>query len=651
MGSKGPRRALGPVPEDWGDPAEVSPTVSGGPLLEPTELTDTGMMRRLALNSDGSLQDLAVPPPRPVLPTSETLPASAGRRFSADDQPYEDWAAPRRSAASVSSPPSAYEPLFPPMNRPTAPPQVTVPYQSFGVREVEQASAATPVPASSATRVDETGRPGRALHTPSPAQARAEAKAAAAEAKADAKAAAAEAKADAKAAKADAAAEAKTAKADAKAAKRNKGNKGTPADNRIAARLGTPQSAPSTPPAAPKPPRKRSSRGAIIVIAAVLAVALLVAVTVWVVLLRPTMSGAADAKTTSSLLTAAELSTLAAGNWQQSQSPSQAICLTDTTAKPQQGSSVAFTNGDKSIYQMIRTYATEADATSAYTERLTQAGTCPDNSAVVVDASTVNGLAPATQAIHLTARTAAAENHTVLITQTGQTVDVFDVTAATTIPLDTIASTAAKSLSRQCDGSGCPGSMQITSSVPAAGNPSGWLVPADLPLTAPDATQWGVTDYPINHQGSGCENMENLSSAVTGTVSSGQRQIASSSDTSATRFGVDQVTYTFADTKAANALATTLTNSINGCQARFYYARVDAGPKVNALGANSVPVSGQTWQVTTSVGDTVTRRRVGVVVAGTRVTYVFANPNEKFDFTDAQWKSVVERAGQRSTQA
>ena len=127
-GSQRPRRALGPVPDDWNESADSSSARPAGPLFDdPDELTDTGMMRRLALNPDGSLNTL-IPPPRPVLPSSETQPASAGRRFSADDAPFSsEWAAPRRSAASVSSPATAYEPLLPPLSRPTAPPAVTVP--------------------------------------------------------------------------------------------------------------------------------------------------------------------------------------------------------------------------------------------------------------------------------------------------------------------------------------------------------------------------------------------------------------------------------------------------------------------------------------------------------------------------------------------
>jgi hypothetical protein len=652
VGADGPRRALGPVPEDWGDPIEVSPTASAGPLLEPDELTDTGMMRRLALNSDGSLQDL-VPPPRPVLPTSETLPASAGRRFSADDQPYESWAAPRRSAASVSSPPSAYEPLLPPMNRPTAPPQVTVPYQSFGVREVEQASAATPMPAPSATRADETVRADRAVSTPSKAQTRAEAKAAAeaakvaaAEAKADAKAAAAEARADAKAAKADAAAEARAAKDAAKAAKRNKGKAPKPAENNIAARLGAPQTSASAAAAPPKPSQKRSSRSAIIVIAAVVVVALLVAVGVWAVLLRPAASGAASGTQTSSLLTGDDLSTLAAGTWQQGSSPNQAICFADTTEKAQQESSTALTNSDTSMYQLVTTYNSAADAASAYNERLTQAGTCPDNAAVVVSASTATGLAPSAQIVDLTARTKTAENHTLVITQNGQKVNAFDLTTTATIPDSTVANVVAKALSRQCDGSGCPGGIQVVGSVPAAGDPAGWLVPADLPLSSTtETTKWSVTDYPATHTGTQCENMD--LSAVTGTVASGKRSLTMAED----KFGVDQITYTFADTAAANKLATTLITNMSTCTTRSQVAKSDAGPKLSELGANSVPITGQTWQVTATVGNTATRYRVGVVLAGTRVTYVFANPTTKFDFTDAQWQSVVKRAGQRSTQA
>ncbi|MBU4409863.1 MAG: hypothetical protein KKB93_06020, partial [Actinobacteria bacterium] len=273
------------------------------------------MMRRLALNSDGSLQTL-IPPPRPVLPVSEAQPASAGRRFSADDAPTDHgWAAPRRSAVSVSSPPRVYAPLLPPVSRPTAPPAVTVSYPRAAEPVEAPAVPVAPVSATS-TRSGLSARsqatpPLRAVE-PEPKLTRREARAAAAQAKVDAKAALEAEKAAAKEAALQAKLDARSAKADVKAAKRApKADK-----NGIdpAARLGV---TPTQPARGDSTPRQRSGRPAFIVIAAVLAFALVVAAVVWVMTTKP-LGSASDTSTAAidPLLTTAEVSPIAAEDWQ-----------------------------------------------------------------------------------------------------------------------------------------------------------------------------------------------------------------------------------------------------------------------------------------------------------------------------------------------
>lgn len=128
--SSTPRRALGPIPDDWADSPQSPDSPAGHHYEPPSPLTDTGLMRRLAAFRDDEPAKLTtpVPPPRPVLPDPEgALPPAHGRRFSANDIPYGEWAAPRRSAASPLSPIPDFNPVLPPPNRPTAPPSVTVP--------------------------------------------------------------------------------------------------------------------------------------------------------------------------------------------------------------------------------------------------------------------------------------------------------------------------------------------------------------------------------------------------------------------------------------------------------------------------------------------------------------------------------------------
>ncbi|MFZ1283065.1 MAG: hypothetical protein WAQ75_02960, partial [Propionicimonas sp.] len=120
QGSSGPRRALGPLPDDvpagpqGSSPARAS-RAFGSPDEDDTVIAGTRGFPRLTGSPESPSSpaeptrrlapSTPVPPPAPVLPEPVTgLPASAGRRFSASAEPSELVGAPRRSAASVSSP-------------------------------------------------------------------------------------------------------------------------------------------------------------------------------------------------------------------------------------------------------------------------------------------------------------------------------------------------------------------------------------------------------------------------------------------------------------------------------------------------------------------------------------------------------------------
>ncbi|HML50244.1 MAG TPA: hypothetical protein PKD84_02390 [Propionicimonas sp.] len=668
-----PRRALGPLPDDFDDP--VVPEVPSAPeaSFDDPALTDTGMMRRLALNPDGTLGDL-VPPPRPVLPSSEAaLPASAGRRFSANDSPYDvEWAAPRRSAASVSSPPPAYEPLLPPVSRPTQPPEVTVSYQPSASRvaDIPAYSMAAPALGSHAlTPEPATPDPTEAVEAPVDKVA---AKEAAAEAKADAKRAKEEAKADARAAKADAKAEALAAKqaekeakqAEKEAKKAAKKNGGTPAaasQPDIAARLGTPELAAAATQTAAAPAKAeaseksgRSIRPAFLVMAGVVVILLLVVVAVVVVLKPPSTLGSPGPAAVDPVLTDSEVAVLGAGPWTSAPTTETAICLSGgTTVKADRSVARLLSNTTgSSVLQSVDSYADAATATEAYSQRLTQVGTCADDAATVQSASTVTGLGDTSDAVTLKARDKTGATHTVLLVRSDRTVNIFDVATPEAIPLTALAATSTASLNRQCAGTTCPSAISVEASVPAAGDPAGWLVPADLPLITPGVGKWVTTDFQVKSRGSGCEGID--LAKVSNTTSSGQRTLILADDPAAVdgsvSFGTDQVNYEFSSAKAAQDLAATLTKNINNCASRQLTATVDGTDKVTGTGADAAAISGQTWTVTHKISGKTLTLRLAVVTSGNRVTYLLANPLKNANVSDSEWTAIALRAGQRASQ-
>lgn len=125
QGAARPRRALAPLPDEDDDLGEdSSPGSSQGQYPFDDTSSQTTILRRLALTPTSpqtppspaspsrswAPAGTPVPPPRPVLPDQYAgMPTSAGRRFSASTSPSEVASLPpRRSATSVSSPPSAF---------------------------------------------------------------------------------------------------------------------------------------------------------------------------------------------------------------------------------------------------------------------------------------------------------------------------------------------------------------------------------------------------------------------------------------------------------------------------------------------------------------------------------------------------------------
>jgi hypothetical protein len=421
-------------------------------------------------------------------------------------------------------------------------------------------------------------------------------------------------------------------------------------------------------PAAAGSLKGRSSRPALIVIAAVAAVVVLVAGVVWALTLRstapsggPSESGTAVAQ--DPFLTGADLGTLGGATWVDPNVDAaglRPLCLPATAdgvpaalRSPSRKVNASSSPTD-TVVQALDVYADDATATQAYAARLVQAGTCADTVALITGANTITGLADSAEVVRLTVQEQTDQFHSLLISRTGRSVSLIDVTTATALTASDLANVAAAALSRGCGGElgTCPGSISVATSAPPAGNPFGWLVPADLPRITPGAGRWGATEpkTTLDVVGSLCEAI-NLKT-VAGTQSVGQRTLLLADDTSAPQgFGVDQVVYTFADTKGVSTLADKLDKNLTGCADRAPTASVKEGPTVKGTGANGEKISGSTYLVTQKTGTNTVLFRVAVLSVDKRLVYLLANPSTTFDFSNSDWAKVSVRAGERATQA
>lgn len=695
-GSPTPRRALGPLPDDGDDAPSGGRFARAFSPDEPSPLTSTARLRRLALtpSSPDSPDDpldvpatTPVPPPAPVLPQPESaLPASAGRRFSASAEPSEFTYVPRRSAVSATSPLSPID-GFPPQPRPTAPPPVTIPAPASAASASRSALTA-PVPEAPA-KTPTPPRPGGAEEgprsvataplpsdwaTPASSTASLAAPAAAPEPTPepdDAPAAAAPRKKGLFGRRPRPAATGEDTARLAPATAAVAAAPAAPAEPTPGKRpaTGTPD-APERPtrPGRAAAPRDRSSRPALIIIASVAVVALLVAAAVWLLTLRSGASSGTTANPSTAsaldpLLTTADLGTLAGQTWTESTGTTDSVrptCLPTNAAglpnalRTASRKTTSATNPAASVVQVVDTYADVAAATTAYDLRLTQAGTCKDGTAWISGANDVSGLADSAMAVRLVAHETPDQFHTLLLSRTGRSVSLVDITTTdAAVPADDLARATATALSRQCGNElgTCPSSITTANVPPPAGEPKGWLVEADLPRITAGAGRWGATDpsTTLVIPGSQCEAM-NLE-AVTGTVAQGQRTLLLADDTAAPNgFGVDMVTYAFSSPDAATKLAAKLTKNINGCADRAPTATVKDGPSVKGNADADSTVAGSTFLISQKTETTTVLYRVAVLTVDDEVVYLLGNPSSSFDFTDSQWKAIALRAGQRAAQ-
>lgn len=671
-GSPTPRRALGPLPEEPGESPAGGRYGRAFMPDEPSPLTSTGRLRRLAVSPASPVDPLEVqgstpvPPPAPVLPEPEAaLPASAGRRFSASAEPDEFVSsAPRRSAVSPASPTSAGESILPSAPRPSTPPKF--PAGRFTPSPYAPSPAASPIEdrsatasASDATSVESYPRSVPTAPTLPPTAPTFSAPSVVAGAAPGSDAAAAVTAELAQPASAE-----PTTETVAEAAPKKRGRR-----KKDTADTNTPESVPEEKTPREKKKSERSSRPALIIIASVAAVALVVAAGVWLLTLRSGASSGAPTNgvTTSALdplVTVADLGTLGGASWVESTGTSDAarpLCLPATSAGlPDALRSVSRKTGASSsdvdsLVQVVDTYADDATATQAYAVRLAQAGTCNNDVVWITGANSVTGLADSADAVRLVDQEQANVFHTLLLSRTGRTVSLVDLaTGKGAVNALDLADVVGKALSRQCGGDlgTCPASIGVATVPPPAGDPKGWLVEADLPRITAGSGRWGATDPVASLQvlGSQCEGV-NLQT-VSGTQSVGQRTLLLGDDGAAPKgFGVDMAVYTFGTESAASALADKISGNISKCADRAPTATVKDGPDAKGAGESDAKIAGTTFLVTHKTETTSVLYRVAVMTVGSKVVYLLGNPSTSFDFTDAQWKAIAVRAGQRATQA
>jgi hypothetical protein len=400
--------------------------------------------------------------------------------------------------------------------------------------------------------------------------------------------------------------------------------------------------------------------------ALILTVALVAGFLVWANKDKP--SAAASSQTAAALVerlvAPGDLSSVGPGGWteqktestvtQDSPAPLCFVASPDLPTPTAQAQRKLSATG-ASLLHRITTYATAAEATQVYAQRVTQLGQCSNIPVYLSNGATVTSLGDEAVGVTAVIQDPTAQFHTVVLVRTGSMVLTYDVAqAGAAVTYDKILAVAATTVTALCTSANgsCSTSPTATVGIPPNSAVPGWLTVSDMPRITTGMGRWNATSpkTTVTSAGSACENV--TFSNVTGPNQKRQRTYLLTEDTKVPKdFGLDEIILDFDTPDAATAFAAQLKTSITACPARTATAKLGNTGDITASGATGQAVTGFWRTLTQSTNPTTTFTfRVGVASVGTRVIYLLATPSATFDFSDADWAGITTRAGQRATQ-
>jgi hypothetical protein len=400
--------------------------------------------------------------------------------------------------------------------------------------------------------------------------------------------------------------------------------------------------------------------------ALILAVALVAGFLVWANRDKP--SAAASSQTAAALVehlvAASDLSGVGPGPWteqktestvtQDSPAPLCFVASPDLPTPTAQAQRKLSATGASMLHR-ITTYATAAEASQVYAQRLTQLGQCSNIPVYLSSGATISSLGDDAVGVTAVIQDPTAQYHTVILVRTGSMILTYDVAqAGAAVTYERILAVAATTVKAVCStsGGGCSATPTAITGMPPTSAVPGWLTVSDLPRITTGMGRWNATapKTTVTSAGSACENL--TLATVAGPNQRRQRTYLLTEDTKVPKdFGLDEIVLDFDTPDAAAAFATQLKTSIDACPARTATAKLGNTGDITATGSKGQAVTGFWRTLTQSTNATTTFVfRVGVASVGTRVIYLLATPSTTFDFTDADWATITSRAGQRATQ-
>ncbi|HEU4908595.1 MAG TPA: hypothetical protein VFT17_07010, partial [Propionibacteriaceae bacterium] len=243
--------------------------------------------------------------------------------------------------------------------------------------------------------------------------------------------------------------------------------------------------------------------------------------------------------------------------------------------------------------------------------------------------------------------------HSVVLNRSGRVMNVLDAAQPSkAIAMDAVVKALGQVNNVQCASAGGKCSEKLgakTGPPPLGGDVPGFLAHGDLPPAGPKAYPWVATEVQSpkdDFRGSGCE----LVNWKTEPAKSRSWRVYLMQESGKNFFGLDEITLTTKDAKAANKVVDKLKSNLSKCKSRQLTARLSNVTKVTSVGVKKTKIAGWTAVVTQKTTNGWVKYRIGIVSAGPKVIYTFLNPRAEYDFTNHQWNTVAVRAGERATQ-
>ncbi|QGF24071.1 caspase family protein [Raineyella fluvialis] len=310
---------------------------------------------------------------------------------------------------------------------------------------------------------------------------------------------------------------------------------------------------------------------------------------------------------------------------------------------------------DSYVLDVAMQFASDTEAASTADVLLRHMGACDQPGALLERGWNVTGAGDAAAGVSAIIQDKSPVHHTVQVGRTGKVLHILDASQPSVSPDGgRIVGLLAAVIGRACAPAAgtCPDNPSASPGVPprTALDPQ-FLAPGDLPRITATTGRWAGTDVSTSFPffGSQCEG-KNLAT-VPGPQDRRHRSYLLKDDAAAPQggFGVDEYILAFPDSKGADALAKDVGASIDGCATSIPTAKVEKGDTID-LKAGNATLSGRTWTVTQQVDPNARQKyRLALVQLDRNVVYLLAPTGSSFDFSDAQWKAVAVRAGERVT--